>query len=297
VRAALLDERPPAVTKLLLYANIGVFLIGMVVAQQRAVSINDYLFMTGPEVNRVRHDIGSMHPEDVLRGQWWRLLSCTFVHIGVLHLAMNMYALYVLGPLLERMWGRWRYLLVYLVAGLVGSCTPLYVHNPAGLAGASGALCGLLGSMGVWVLLNKRYLPETIASGLMRNVMINVILITIISLPGPWGFRVSWEGHLGGAIGGALISLPLTFSRFGVGAQRPLGWAGAAAVPVLAQAATGFGGVTRQAQGAYPEGRGGGRQLCPGVPQLFHHAQPRDGSGIAEQEAGQRHRRPAENGR
>jgi membrane associated rhomboid family serine protease len=166
--------------------------------------------------------------------EYWRLLSYAFLHGGVLHIFCNMYFLYSLGPVMEAMWGSARMLLLYLVAAVTGGC--LVVWLEAGqpgppTVGASGALCGLLASLGVWVLLNRDDLPPALAASLSRNVIINLALIGIMSFAIP---NVSWQGHLGGALGGALASVPLQWSRHGdTAARRLLGTAGTVLVAVL----------------------------------------------------------------
>src|SRR5262249_5470832 len=151
---------------------------------------------------------------DLAHGQWWRLLTNCFVHVGLLHLVVNMYGLYVIGPLLERMWGRSRYLFLYLVSGLGGSCAAM-IFKPAEfeggrliliiLAGASGAICGLMASAVVWVLLNRHHLPRPVVSSLMRSFLINFLLIAFISTDR----RVSGLAHYGGAGVGAIFSVIL----------------------------------------------------------------------------------------
>src|SRR5439155_1871894 len=91
------------------------------------------------KVQDILHRTGAITYEDIAgENAWWRLLTCCFVHIGLLHLLVNMYSLYVVGPLLERMWGRWRFLVLYLSAGLVGSCAMVLFTTPPFLgAGAS----------------------------------------------------------------------------------------------------------------------------------------------------------------
>jgi rhomboid protease GluP len=169
--------------------------------------------------------------------QWWRLLTYAFLHANMMHIFFNMYFLFSLGPLLEAMWGSGRMLLLYLVAAVTGGCVVVWVHRvrPDGsdiaTVGASGALCGLLASLGVWVLLNREYLPPALASTLSRNVTINLVLIGIMSFVIP---NVSWEGHLGGALGGALASFPLQWSRHGASwPVRILGFAGTLLVAVF----------------------------------------------------------------
>jgi membrane associated rhomboid family serine protease len=233
VKAALLDSSRPLVTLGLLAANVLVFLVGLQLASQKGLT-GPYVALDlkgGGPVNFIYHDLGAMVKQDVLLGgQWWRLLSNCFVHFGVIHLAMNMYALWVLGPLLERMWGRWRFLVLYLVSGLGGSCA-FVMFTPAGLlAGASGALCGILASMATWVFLNRPYLPAGMASDWMRRILTNALLIAFISfVPG-----VSASAHFGGAVAGLVAAVPLTYSRFGQGWQRWLGLLGFLAVPAAA---------------------------------------------------------------
>jgi membrane associated rhomboid family serine protease len=232
VKAALLDSARPVITLGLLGANFLVFLFGLQMAARQRVT-GDYLSLDlkrpPPAVTEIYHQVGALHGSDVVaRGQWWRLLSNCFVHFGLIHLAMNMYALWVLGPMLERMWGRWRFLLLYLVSGLGGSCAVVVTNPGVLLAGASGALCGILASMATWVFLNRPYLPAGMAADWMRRILTNAILIVFISLiPG-----VSGAAHFGGAAAGLVAAVPLTYSRFGHGWQPLLGLLGFLAVPV-----------------------------------------------------------------
>jgi rhomboid protease GluP len=211
VREAMVSRAPPVMTYTLIGINILVFLAGLGLALSRKVPAQDYLLAT-PHAYPIIHAIGSVSIVDlVLLGQWWRLLSSCFVHIGVLHLAVNMYALNNVGPLLERMFGRWRYLLLYLVAGWGGSCIGVLLQ--IGGAGASGAICGLLGALAAWTFLNRRFLPPPVFASIKRYLVINSFLIAAISL---MGYQyISWSGHLGGAVFGLVAGGLLTFQRFG----------------------------------------------------------------------------------
>jgi hypothetical protein len=162
----------------------------------------------------------------VVAGQWWRLLAWAFLHRGLLHVCLNMYFLYSVGPIVETLWGSWRYLILYLGSAL-GAGTGVILAD-SGAVGASGALCGLLASMGTWVLLNRPYLPPDLTSRWLRNLAINVFLIVIISMfPG-----VSAIGHFAGGLAGALLGIPLIYSRYGHGSQRWLALAGIVAIPL-----------------------------------------------------------------
>jgi membrane associated rhomboid family serine protease len=246
IRAALLDQSGPAITKALIWINVAVFGYGLWLAAQNQVADQYLGFSANEKVLRIQHDTGGLISLDLQRGQWWRLLSYCFVHGGLLHLLMNMYVLYSIGSVVEKMWGMPRYLALYLISGLGGAVLHLYVgRNPHALmVGASGCICGLLASMGVWVWLNRGFLPPRLVSDWMRNIMLNVLLIAFISMVP----NVSWEGHLGGGLAGAVVAVPLNFSRFGQGAQRWLGWVGVAAVPVLC-----LGLLWQSARGNAPE--------------------------------------------
>ena len=81
---------------------------------------------------------GASYGPLTMGGQWWRLLTEIYVHFGILHIMMNMYILFQVGVLTEILFGKIRYIILYLVAGLAGSLTSLYVHPLGGSAGASG---------------------------------------------------------------------------------------------------------------------------------------------------------------
>jgi rhomboid protease GluP len=229
VRSALLDDSRPIVTQGLLMLNILWFLVGMALYVSKLGGQPGVYLFGGMTVGD-SHQLGSLHLSDLLIGhEWWRLLSYGFVHGGLLHLGMNMYALYVLGPLLERWWGRWQYITLYLISCVGGGAGAVILTPQDSIVGASGAICGLLGSMATWLVFNKRYLPSSFAQSLQRNIMINVMLLVFIS----FFFKgISWAGHLGGGVTGVIIGVPLNLSHFGTGVKRWLGW-GATAVMVL----------------------------------------------------------------
>jgi rhomboid protease GluP len=205
IRDAMLNQARPRVTLALIVVNVAVFLAGLVLASQQGIALDKVL--TGSD-QRILHQTGAVDFRDVVRGEWWRLLTSCFVHIGALHLGVNMYALYNVGQLMERLLGRWRYLLLYLVAGFGGSC--IGIMGGSGLAGASGAICGLLAALVAWTFLNRQYLPPPVFASIQRYLVINSFLIVAISfVPG-----VSWRGHLGGAVFGLVAGALLNAQRF-----------------------------------------------------------------------------------
>ena len=137
----------------------------------------------------------------VLFDEWWRLLASGFLHYGLLHLAMNMLALWVLGRDLELLLGRIRFLAVYFLSMFAGAVA-VFVFGAAdtATAGASGAIYGLMGAVLVAVL--RLRLNATAAIGI---IVLNIVIS--VSLPG-----ISLLGHLGGLVAGALAMIAMVFA-------------------------------------------------------------------------------------
>jgi membrane associated rhomboid family serine protease len=137
----------------------------------------------------------------ILLDQWWRVGTAAFLHIGPVHLAMNMFALLLFGSELERQLGRWRYLALYLLSALGGATAIQLFGDPrVPVAGASAAIYGLMGALGVLMLVRRQDLR-----GLLTLLAINIV---ISFLPG-----ISLLGHLGGLVAGALTAAVLVLTR------------------------------------------------------------------------------------
>ena len=137
----------------------------------------------------------------VKTGEVWRLVSAMFLHIGVIHLACNMYSLWIIGRQLETFLGKIKFLLVYLGSGILGSLLSVTLHSSVS-AGASGAIFGLLGS-----LLYFGYHYRLYLGSVMRTQVIPVILLNLLI-----GFTFSGIdnfAHIGGLIGGYLFTMAL----------------------------------------------------------------------------------------
>ena len=137
----------------------------------------------------------------VATGEWWRLITAAFLHFGLIHLVFNMLALLVFGAELERAIGRGRFLTVYLVSALGGAAAIQLFGAPDVLAaGASTAIYGILGALGVLFVATRQSLR-----GLIQLLAINLL---ISLLPG-----VSLIGHLGGLVTGAVTAGVLVLAR------------------------------------------------------------------------------------
>ncbi|WP_313816650.1 rhomboid family intramembrane serine protease [Cupriavidus sp.] len=176
----------------------------------------------------------------VQEGQWWRLLTATFLHSSLKHIGANMLVLFVLGKHVERFYGTRGFLLIYLGAGLVGSALSLHFGAQTAVSvGASGAVFGVGGALLAGVLRHRRLLPEGIHRQLTTDA---AVMIGYSLVQGFLSTRVDNAGHVGGLIGGALIALCLPVrldpARYARKLRRGLALAAAvAAVLVVGTAA------------------------------------------------------------
>jgi membrane associated rhomboid family serine protease len=208
------SRRTAVVTMALIGVNVGVYLLelalggssdgtGNKIYEHGALLANGAYNYQGFGFVAFPHGIAvpGVQAAGVAHGEWWRLLSAAFLHYGPIHLGMNMLALYWYGQVLEHLLGRWRYLLLYLAAGLAGSAGALYATPNAVTVGASGAIFGVLGAL---LVLERR---GSIQSGGQILGLIVINLAISYALPG-----ISLGGHIGGLIGG--FALMLAYVRF-----------------------------------------------------------------------------------
>lgn len=161
-------------------------------------------------------------------GEPWRLVTSMFLHAGALHLLVNCYALFVLGRLVEQLFGSARFWIVYLLAGVAGSLASAYVGEAYRLSvGASGAIFGLLGAALVGLMRLRGFVPEQWRKQVTYNLLIVLALNLYI---GHTMSQVDNSAHVGGLLGGGLLSLLL--SARGV-RDRPARWMGLAALSLV----------------------------------------------------------------
>jgi membrane associated rhomboid family serine protease len=196
-----LFSRATPVTFALLAANVLVFVLMMVVSG-------------GTDDVPTLVAFGAKTNELLLRGEWFRLVTPIFIHAGLLHLVVNSYALWIVGPQVEKLYGSARFLLIYLLAGIGGVAGSYFGHALFGKSpdapsvGASGAIFGLFGVLAVFGFRYRHELPPTIRRALGASVL-PVILINLVI-----GFSVSFidnAAHIGGLLTGIVLTLIIPY--------------------------------------------------------------------------------------
>ena len=144
---------------------------------------------------------GAKYGPAIADGEWWRLVLPIFMHIGWFHLLTNSIGLLIFGSMAERIFGSFAYLAIYLVSGIVGNVTS-FVMTPALGAGASGAVFGVIGAFGVYLLLNRKVMGE-----LGRQSLITVAVIIALNIAIGFGSQgIDNAAHVGGLLTGAVMA-------------------------------------------------------------------------------------------
>jgi len=146
--------------------------------------------------------LGANYGPATIGGEWWRLLTCVFIHGGLLHIAFNMWCLWDLGRLAESVYGHWTFAAVYLITGLAASLGSLF-KNPGVLSvGASGAIFGIAGALVASFYLGEFSLPRAAITGTLRSVVMfvgyNLFFGAIIA-------HTDNAAHIGGLLMGLLL--------------------------------------------------------------------------------------------
>jgi membrane associated rhomboid family serine protease len=165
------------------------------------INVVVYLLQLATEgnVNSV-FQLGAMQGDAVSEGDYWRLLTAAFLHGSILHVAFNMYALYLFGPYVERALGTARFVVAYLTMAVASSVFVYWLTEPqVATIGASGAVFGLFGLALVLLIRTGQD---------VRGLLVLLAINAFISLQG----NISWQGHLGGFVTGTLLGVALAYA-------------------------------------------------------------------------------------
>jgi membrane associated rhomboid family serine protease len=202
------------ITKIIIGVNVGVWLLML----YEGASIND------PGNSKIFVK-GALFGPYVAQGDWWRLITSAFIHASFIHLALNMFVLWIVGGPMEQALGRGRFLLLYFASALAGSAGALLQAPLVPTIGASGAIFGLFGA----ALVMERQGFLVLGGSATSLVVVNLVF----SFAFAGSLHIAWGGHIGGLVGGVLCALAL--SRFGRGhaAYSRIGIAGTASLVVV----------------------------------------------------------------
>ncbi|MGH2483080.1 MAG: rhomboid family intramembrane serine protease, partial [Candidatus Limnocylindria bacterium] len=209
----------PFVTWVLIGANVGVFVLDSVLG-------GGVLGGSGPLL-----EAGFVSGDAVAAGEWWRILTSAFLHVNLLHILFNMWALYLFGPLLEQLYGRIEYLAIYLLCAAGGSVLTILAQPQQQAVGASGAIFGLLGL--AFAVSRRRHLAlprqTRMVLGQIGSLLFINLAITFF-VPG-----ISVTGHLGGLAVGLVLGwlLPPSPAFTLAGQWQIAGGAVIAGMPIL----------------------------------------------------------------
>ena len=181
-------KKKPIITYSLIFINILVFIL-MYILGNGSYDVSTLL------------NFGALNSTLVKNGEIYRLLTCSFIHIGLIHLFFNMYALYIIGPQLESFYGKIKFLIIYLFSAIIGSLFSS-IFTTGVSAGASGAIFGLFGSLLYFGYHYRVYLESVIRSQIIPLLLFNFILGFMLK-----GIDIS--AHIGGLVGGIIISMAL----------------------------------------------------------------------------------------
>jgi len=253
--------RPATFTFVFLAANVFVFLL---------------MYMSGGTENfEVLRAYGAKFNSLINAGEWWRLVTPVFIHIGWLHLFVNMYSLFILGPYVERLYGSARFVFFWIMTGIAGVAASYFASSVGGQpgffgrflfrggdgpsAGASGALFGLVGVLFVFGIKFRHELPEGFKRAFGMGMLPTILLNLVIGYTIPF---IDNAAHLGGFLAGAVLALFVGYKRPGQKPSVAFAWH-ALQIVALVVVVVGFGEVARHFDGPAPSfsrvGQPGGR--------------------------------------
>jgi membrane associated rhomboid family serine protease len=194
-----MSQHPRFVTNILIAINVTIYVILVVLSISSGTGLGqlgsidpNLIAQAGGQVNAL-----------VAQGQFWRLFTAMFLHFNLLHIGLNMLSLYLIGGVVEMVYGKWRYLVIYLGSGIVGSIVTYFVVSPNVVsAGASGAIFGVFGALGVFYILNRQALGRY-GAGAITNWLFWLGLNLVFGFSQP-GIGI-WD-HIGGLVAGMIIA-------------------------------------------------------------------------------------------
>ncbi len=170
------------------------------------ITINVFVFLLTTFVFPTLYNLGLQDNNLVLQGQIWRIFTAMFLHESIEHIGLNMLSLFFIGRAVEIFYGHWRYLVIYLLSGILGGIFFLFLSPGQAAVGASGAIFGVFGALGVFYIMNRRSLGAY-GPGAIGNWLFWLVLNLGFDLYA--GSSIAIWGHVGGIIAGMILAFLL----------------------------------------------------------------------------------------
>jgi len=203
-------------TLIIIALNVIMFLITSYMIYS---NLNDNAISWGISVNSIPDSVknrvsnlvliflGAKYSPLIYDGEIWRLISCAFLHGSFLHIACNMYMLYIIGPQIERIYGKVKYIFIYLISCITSSTLSLIINPNSISVGASGGIFGLMGALLAFALIERKNIDREYTVGLIKTIGINLVIGLII-------INIDNAAHIGGFLGGIILgSLLYKFTK------------------------------------------------------------------------------------
>jgi len=194
-----MSQNPRFVTNIIIAINVAVYVVVLILSATIGGGIGSLL---SPD-QHVLVNAGAQYNVLVAQGQVWRIFTAMFLHFNLLHIGLNMLSLFLIGAVVEIFYGKWRYLLIYLLSGIAGGIVTYFVMPPETLAaGASGAIFGVFGALGVFYLANRQALGRY-GAGAITNWLFWLGLNLVFGFTNSGSIGI-WD-HIGGLVAGMII--------------------------------------------------------------------------------------------
>src|SRR5947209_1001237 len=189
----MLSRNPRFVTNIIIIINVAIYAVLAILSRSLDIDQN-LLYQFGAQYNVQQ------------TGEYWRIFTAMFLHFNIFHIGLNMLSLFFIGTAVEVFYGKWRYLVIYLASGIIGGIVTYFLMPPGTLAaGASGAIFGVFGALGVFYIVNRRAMGSYGRNAIMNWVFwLGLNLVFGFSTPG-----IGILDHLGGLVAGIVVSFLL----------------------------------------------------------------------------------------
>ena len=156
------------------------------------------IYSTGKAANEILVSLGAKYNPLIENGEVWRLMTCAFLHSGLIHIGCNMYSLYIIGPQINQIYGAKKYFIIYIISCITSSLLS-YLMSPYSISvGASGGIFGLMGALVAFAIIERHKIEKRYLSSLLQIIIINLFIGLSIQ-------NIDNFGHIGGLLGGFII--------------------------------------------------------------------------------------------